>query len=204
TWSTVASLPQAVSNLAASTPFMAQWSITPSALSVGAHTITANATDTAANTSPNSAPITVTVNTPPDVTPPTIHITSPVNATTITTNSITISGTASDNVAVASVQVSIDGSTYSPANGTTFWSFTKHGLGNGVHTILAKATDNAGNNAFSYGSNTIVASTIAAGIPARNIAYDSANGNFYVTNGFTVGSSVSIINGATNTNTGFI
>jgi YVTN family beta-propeller protein len=134
----------------------------------------------------------------PDTIPPTISITSPTNGTVTSTSSITISGTASDvGSGVANVKVSIDGGTYSLANGTTSWSFIKHGLAGGVHTINAKATDNAGNVGVSYDTNAVVGSSISVGSSPYNIAFDSTNGNLYVTN---VGSNnVSVINGATNT-----
>jgi glycosidase len=81
-----------------------------------------------------------------DLTPPTVAINSPTNGATVV-GTISISGTASDNVAVASVQISIDSGSWMTASGTTSWSFslnTQYML-NGLHTIYAQATDTSGN-----------------------------------------------------------
>ena len=81
-----------------------------------------------------------------ELVPPTGAINSPANGATVT--GITpVSGTASDNVAVAKVEVSIDGGGWALAAGTTNWSFSLNtpGLLNGTHTISARATDGSGN-----------------------------------------------------------
>jgi len=59
----------------------------------------------------------------------------------------TISGTASDNVGVTSVQVRVDGGSFSSAAGTTNWSFNLNtsSLTNGSHTVDARSNDAAGN-----------------------------------------------------------
>jgi YVTN family beta-propeller protein len=114
---------------------------------------------------------------------PHVVITSPVNGTTIVSSDITVTGMASSkNSTISNVQVSIDGSTYKPANGTTSWSFTKHGLANGIHTILARAIDNLGNVGVSYGSNRVLGSPIPVGTGPVSVAYDPANGDMYVAN----------------------
>src|SRR6185312_16089069 len=41
--------------------------------------------------------------------------------------------------------VSINGSAFTPANGTISWSFTAHNLSLGPHSVTARVTDNAGN-----------------------------------------------------------
>src|SRR6185312_198753 len=88
---------------------------------------------------------------------PVVSITSPVNGSTISTPSITFTGTSSDSAStVQKVEVSIDGLPYALATGTTSWSYTVPAsfFSNGVHMILARATDNAGNVGFSYSTNT--------------------------------------------------
>jgi len=81
-----------------------------------------------------------------DTTPPTISITAPANGATVSGTS-TVSATASDNVAVTSVQFFLDGtslglpivaSPYSVA-----WDSTT--TTNGAHTLTAQARDAAGN-----------------------------------------------------------
>ncbi len=78
--------------------------------------------------------------------PPTVVINSPANGSTVA-GIVSVSGTASDNVGVAKVEVSIDGGGWSLASGTTNWSFSINTttLLNGLHTISARATDGSGN-----------------------------------------------------------
>ena len=82
----------------------------------------------------------------PDQTPPTATTTYPVNNQTVS-STITISGTAADDVAVASVAVSIDGGAYANASGTTAWTYVWNttSVANGSHTIEAQAIDTSGN-----------------------------------------------------------
>ena len=70
---------------------------------------------------------------------PIINIVLPVNGTFVTTQAITVSGTASDDVAVANV--TINGI---PSTGTTNWS-ANITLTAGANTITAIATDTSGN-----------------------------------------------------------
>ncbi|MBI4056070.1 MAG: hypothetical protein HY399_00795 [Elusimicrobia bacterium] len=95
-----------------------------------------------------------------DTTSPTIKITSPANGATLS-GSFTVSGTASDNVGVTSVEASIDGGAFAAATGTTNFSFSVPLLANGQHTITARTWDAAGNT----GSDSIV---ITVNIPARD------------------------------------
>jgi len=81
-----------------------------------------------------------------DTNPPSVSISNPAAGSTIS-GSVTISGTATDNVAVAAVAVSIDGGGYSGASGAAPWSFQLNtsAYANGSHTISARATDTSGN-----------------------------------------------------------
>jgi len=85
-------------------------------------------------------------NTVVDLTPPTVSIDTPTNGATVV-GTLSITGTASDNVAVASVQFSIDNGSWVTASGTTNWSFSLNSqyMLNGLHTIYAQATDTSGN-----------------------------------------------------------
>jgi len=78
-------------------------------------------------------------------TPPTVAINSPTNGATVS-GTITVSGTASDNVGVSTVQVQVDGGTFSTASGTTSWTFSLNtgSLSNAAHTITARATNTSG------------------------------------------------------------
>ncbi|MDD5686204.1 MAG: Ig-like domain-containing protein, partial [Elusimicrobia bacterium] len=76
---------------------------------------------------------------------PSINITSPISGTTVTNLQLTVSGTASDNVALSNVEVKVGaGGTYASATGLSSWSGTVT-LVSGSNTIYAKATDTSGN-----------------------------------------------------------
>ena len=83
----------------------------------------------------------VKVSSETDNTSPTITITSPTDDITVTTPSFTISGTASDDIAIASVIVN-----GIIASGTTSWS-KGITLTEGTNTITVVATDTSGNTA---------------------------------------------------------
>jgi len=87
-----------------------------------------------------------TTNATVDVTPPVASIASPTSGATIS-SSLTISGTASDNVAVAKVEIQLDAGNWTTVTGTTSWSFILNTTSflNGQHVISARATDTFGN-----------------------------------------------------------
>src|SRR2546426_6494162 len=58
----------------------------------------------------------------PDSTAPSIRISSPLNNTIVSSTTVVVTGTASDNVAVQTVELSTDGTTWIAASGTTTWS----------------------------------------------------------------------------------
>ena len=82
----------------------------------------------------------------PDSTAPSIAISSPANNTVVSSTTVAVTGTASDNVAVQTVELSTDGTTWTAASGTTTWSgsVTLHA---GTNVIYARATDTSGNRA---------------------------------------------------------
>ena len=79
-----------------------------------------------------------------DTISPTISITSPAEGATLTSTSITVTGTASDNVALSKVELSTNGTNWLLANGTISWSGTLT-LTVGPNTIYARAVDSSGN-----------------------------------------------------------
>ncbi len=83
---------------------------------------------------------------PPDVTKPTVAITSPDDRSTLTSTSVMVFGTASDDVALNKVEGSTDGMNWVLATGRTSWFFILN-LMEGEHTIFARATDTSGNAA---------------------------------------------------------
>jgi Bacterial Ig domain len=85
-----------------------------------------------------------------DTTPPTVSITSPASGATVL-GTITVTATATDNVAVASVQFQVDGSNLGAAATVAPYaaSLNTTTLTNGKHTLTAIATDTANNKATS-------------------------------------------------------
>jgi len=79
-----------------------------------------------------------------DKTPPQVLITSPGNASVVTTENVTVTGVATDNVAIKSVELSTDNKTWTPVSGTIYWS-GRVTIESGTNTIYARATDTAGN-----------------------------------------------------------
>ncbi|TMK43529.1 MAG: fibronectin type III domain-containing protein [Actinobacteria bacterium] len=75
---------------------------------------------------------------------PTIAIASPADNSKLTATSVAVTGTSSDNVAVAKVELSTDGTTWTLATGTTSWSGSA-ALRAGANVIYARATDTSGN-----------------------------------------------------------
>ena len=80
----------------------------------------------------------------PDTTRPNVTISSPPNGAAVQSVTVTVMGTALDNIAVEKVEVSVDGMTWVTASGTTSWSATLT-LRQGSNTITARATDTSGN-----------------------------------------------------------
>lgn len=126
------------------------WTIAAIPLVAGTNTITVTATDSGAShvsqtvsiTRQNPAPTTPTSG---DTTPPSLTIVSPASASISTSaSSVAFSGTASDNVAVASVTWSNNFGQSGTAAGTSQWSVSVPLL-TGFNTITIHATDTSGN-----------------------------------------------------------
>ena len=102
--------------------------------------------------------VTITNATPPDTTAPTVSITAPTANQTVS-NTITIAATASDNVAVASVQFKLDGNSLgSPVTTAPYqinWNTTT--ASNTSHSLTAVATDTSNNP----GTSTAVTVTVS-------------------------------------------
>jgi hypothetical protein len=81
-----------------------------------------------------------------DTTPPAITVATPTNAAIVAGN-LMISGTATDNIAVQTVEVRLDNGPWTTAAGTTAWSYSLNSSNflNGSHVVAARATDTTGN-----------------------------------------------------------
>jgi hypothetical protein len=111
-----------------------------------------------------------------DTTPPTAAITAPAGGASVSGTSVTLSATASDNVAVASLQFTLDGATLgstiaAPGPYTATWNTTA--VANGSHVLSAVATDTSGNK----GSSAPVTVTVSnsTGPVISNLAVNSVS-----------------------------
>lgn len=133
-----------------------------SALSDGAHTVKAKATDAAGNTSVDSNTNTFIVDT---VAPAAPVVSAPANGAVISNTKPAVSGTAE---AGSTVTVTVDNTDIgtATANGSGNWSYTvSSALQEGTHTVKAKATDAAGNTGTVSSTNsfTIAAAPVVTG-----------------------------------------
>ncbi|MBI4056597.1 MAG: S8 family serine peptidase [Elusimicrobia bacterium] len=113
---------------------------------VGNHIYSATAKDATSNQNQNSTGnLSLTVL---DRNPPIVAITSPPSGAEVGIT-FTVSGTASDNVGVARVEIQIDGGDVKIASGTAQWTLSLNtaGLSTGAHSLLARAVDSSGNTA---------------------------------------------------------
>ena len=123
------------------TDLTSPYSFSLTGASLGAHSITAKATDNNAAVT-TSASVTVTVVN----TPPTVSITSPAAGSSFTSGTtIALAATAADAAPGTVASVSFyDGATLLGTDVTSPYSFSWAGATVGTHSITAKATDNNG------------------------------------------------------------
>jgi hypothetical protein len=120
-----------------------------------------------------------------DTAPPSVSIASPTSGSSVS-GSITVSGTASDNVSVAKVELSLDGGAFATATGTSAWSSSldTRNYQNGTHAVVARATDKSGNSATT--STTVSVSNVTADVTAPTVAISSPTAGATVTGAVTV------------------
>lgn len=119
-----------------------------------------------------------------DTTPPSVSITSPSAGSTVS-GTVTVQTSASDNVGVSSVSLSVDGAasgtdTSSPYN----FSWNTTGVSIGSHTLTATARDAAGNSSSS--SVVVTVGNSAADTTAPTVAITSPS------NGSTIGGNANV------------
>jgi len=97
---------------------------------------------------------------PADTTPPAVSITAPANGANVS-GTISVTGTASDNVGVAGVQFKLDGVNLGTEDATAPYSVTWNTTTatNGAHILTAVARDAAGNTATSASASITVNNT---------------------------------------------
>lgn len=112
----------------------------------GLTSLVAKAYDAAGNVASSTLSVSVG-NTAPtaDVTPPSVSIANPSNGSTVSGN-VSINVNASDNVALSSVSLYIDGAVKATGNGALSYNWNSRKASNGTHSIQAVARDAAGNS----------------------------------------------------------
>lgn len=124
-------------------PFAFSWDTTTGA--DGSAGLLAKTFDAAGNVA-SSATVNVTVANTVDLSPPAITISNPTNGIKIG-NSIAIAASASDNVAVATLSIYVDGALKSQSNSTTLsYTWNSRKAAAGAHVISAIAKDTSGNS----------------------------------------------------------
>ncbi|WP_239014541.1 extracellular catalytic domain type 1 short-chain-length polyhydroxyalkanoate depolymerase [Archangium violaceum] len=132
-------------------PFEYVWNT--AAATNGTHTLVARASDAAGNTA-TSTTVSVTVTGGiSDTTPPTVAITFPTASATVA-GAIDIAATASDDIGVTKVEFLIDGAAVgqgvpSQQAGPYTYNWNTTAYATGPHTLVARASDAAGNTALS-------------------------------------------------------
>ena len=131
------------------------WSWNTTGVANGSHTVAARATDTTGNATTVSRTVSV-ANPVPDTTVPSVSIAAPSAGSTVG-GTVTVQGSAADNVSLARVDVSVDGAAWQPASGTSTWTWawSTTSVADGTHTITARATDASGNTSTAQGSVTV-------------------------------------------------
>ena len=143
-----------------SSPFTNSWN--SGTVVNGAHTLTVTAKDASGNTSSKSIQVSVNNISNSDIISPTVSIASPADGASFEANSIvTISTSATDNVGVTTISISIDGAVVATGSSSPLsYSWNTTNAASGVHSIVAKANDQAGNTGLKSITVTINTTTI--------------------------------------------
>jgi len=157
------------------------WSVKTSTLANGTHGITARATNSAGDTSLQSAPLTITIDTIVPTTPGAPDLAGSSDSGTSSTDNRTNDTTPTftgTTEAKATVTL-LDGTTVvgtGVADDAGVWSATASALAAGAHSIKVRATDLAGNvSALSTGLSVTIDTTIATPV-TPNLAASSDSG----------------------------
>jgi len=105
-----------------------------------------------------------------DITPPSVKITSPANGASVS-GTVNVSISASDNVGVTSISLSVDGSVIGTVTSSSYtFAWNSSAAASGTHTLAAKATDAAGN----YNTYSISVSINATVLPPPSSSLPSS------------------------------
>jgi len=148
-------------------PYQFSWDSTQSP--DGATTLTASAFDEAGNRG-RSAPVTVTI----DNTPPTVTILNPADGASVR-GCVSLSAIASNDAAVTSLTITVDGEPMCAGSGTSVsCDWKTHNL-RGRHTITARAADRMGNAAAQSISVTMTGNAGGVDVGAGEVAATEAD-----------------------------
>jgi hypothetical protein len=129
------------------------WSTTPIALEVGSNTISATAYEPGGQSASRQLAVNY-AGAVKDTVAPTLKISSPASTSVLTTaSSITLRGTATDNIGVANVRWLTSTGKSGTASGTSVWTIEDVPLYLGTNAIIVQARDAAGN--MSWRSATV-------------------------------------------------
>jgi hypothetical protein len=141
-------------------PFTTSWN--SATVANGTHTLTVTARDASGNRSSSSIMVTVsnTIVVVGDLIAPTVNLLSPANGASYNTGDVVnISSSASDNIGITNLSISINGIVVgSSASSSYTYSWNTSSAASGIHTITATARDAAGNQAVS--SITVTLNTV--------------------------------------------
>ncbi|HEY3157651.1 MAG TPA: Ig-like domain-containing protein [Vicinamibacterales bacterium] len=131
-------------------PYQASWNT--ASISNGPHTVSAVARDAAGHQTTASVFVTVAN----DTAAPTVALINPVNTTTVS-GTVTLSATATDDVAVTSVQFLVDGvAAGAPITAQPYqWEWSTRQI-TGLHTVTAVARDAAGHESTTSAQVTVI------------------------------------------------
>lgn len=123
----------------------------------GTHTLTVTAKDGKGNSSSSSIQVSVNNMTAGDITAPTVNISSPTNGASYDANTtLSINASASDDIGVSSLNISIDGTVVATSSSPSFsYSWNTGTAGSGIHNISSTAKDAAGNQTIKTVTVTI-------------------------------------------------
>lgn len=123
---------------ATNSPFTLTWTNVPA----GDHWLVAKATDALGRRKTSTSVAVLVIE--PDVTPPSIAVTNPPAGARLTNDAVTLQGTASDNLRVAEVRLTLGDVTVSTTN-VNPWSLTLSNVPPGTNTVLIEAVDTFSN-----------------------------------------------------------
>ncbi|RKG83410.1 cell envelope biogenesis protein OmpA [Corallococcus exercitus] len=141
----------------------------PGPLANGTYTVTATSTNGTTTSTQASSTFTVAS--------PTVAITTPANGSTISTSSVTVTGTAAN---ATSVTLTFQGTNYGPIPVTGGnWTYALPGnLANGTYTVTAVSTNSTGINSTPASSTftvDVAAPTVAISTPANGSTVNTPN-----------------------------